>query len=223
MGDAMKINKRGSSTLGMIIFVAIMIVSLQFLSLITTQGQTVARHQEQTTDIYTYGSVAEILTRGVQQSFTEYRVSIPKTMLSGTDVYQQLCQDLSGKFIEGLDEYVLYTPEQLLQQNSGGNETVAAFVRDLLDDRSFTMTVRVEDLFVPDLYSPDNVLNFTTGDKLYFKPYRIAIQVQGVSTSVKRVWEVRGVYADISVSDTTVTLTPNFSKMVMRVRESLYS
>ena len=223
MGDAMKINKKGSSTLGMIIFVAIMMVSLQFLSLITTQGQTVARHQEQTTNIYTYGSVAEILTRGVQQSFTEYRVSIPKTMLSGIDVYQQLSEDLRGKFIEGLDEYVLYTPEQLLQQTSGGNGTVATFIGDLLDDKSFTMDVRVEDLFVPDLYSPDNVLNFTTGDKLYFKPYRIAVEVRGISTSVTRVWEVRGVYADISVTDTTVTLTPNFSSMVMRVRESLYT
>lgn len=223
MGDAMKINKKGSSTLGMIIFVAIMMVSLQFLSLITTQGQTVARHQEQTTNIYTYGSVAEVLTRGVQQSFTEYRISIPKTMLSGIDVYQQLSEDLRGKFIEGLDEYVLYTPEQLLQQTSGGNGTVATFIGDLLDDKSFTMDVRVEDLFVPDLYSPDNVLNFTTGDKLYFKPYRIVVKVQGISTSVTRVWEVRGVYADISVTDTTVTLTPNFSSMVMRVRESLYT
>lgn len=223
MGDAMKINKKGSSTLGMIIFVAIMMVSLQFLSLITTQGQTVARHQEQTTNIYTYGSVAEVLTRGIQQSFTEYRISIPKTMLSGIDVYQQLSEDLRGKFIEGLDEYVLYTPEQLLQQTSGGNGTVATFIGDLLDDKSFTMDVRVEDLFVPDLYSPDNVLNFTTGDKLYFKPYRIVVEVQGISTSVTRVWEVRGVYADISVTDTTVTLTPNFSSMVMRVQESLYT
>lgn len=219
----MKINKRGSSTLGLIVFIATMIISLQFLSLVATQGQTVARHQEQTTDIYIYGSVAEILTRGVQRSFNDYRVSVPRTLLSGIDVYQQLCQDLRGKFIVGLDEYSLYTPEKLLQQTSGGDGTVAAFVRNLLSDNSFVMDVCVEDLFVPDLYSIDNVLNFDTGDKLYFKPYRIVVEVRGISTSVRRVWEIRGAYADISVTNTSVTLTPNFSSIVMRVQESLYN
>ncbi len=218
-----RVNKRGSMTMAFLLFVMIMGVSMQFMLLGNSQNQAIARHSEQFECIYSYGALADIIGGKAQETFSQYRVKAPKDNLSGINAYATMAGDLRGKFIIGLNEYALFTPEQLIQNSSPVDESTGKFLMKLLQKPSLRMSILVEDLFVPDLNSDGNILNYVSGDKLYFKPYTIEVTVSDVMTTVIKTWEVRGVYADISISGSEVIMRPNFSQSVMLPRSSLYS
>lgn len=218
-----KLNKRGSTTMALILFVAAMAVSMQFLALGTTQNQTIARHAEQIENVYNYGSLAEMIADAVDLSFDDYQVRAPRDVLSGINSYLTMSEELRGKFIVGVDEYSLFTPTELIQNASPSGGEAGKFIKKLIESPTLKMSVTVSNLFVPDINAEGNVLNFTSGDKIYFEPYIIEVTVSDVATTVIKSWEVRGVYADIAINSSEVILKPNFSAEVMKPRESLYS
>lgn len=218
-----RLNKRGSTTMALILFVAAMAVSMQFLALGTTQNQTIARHAEQVENIYSYGSLAEMIADSVDMSFDDYQVKAPRDVLSGINSYMTMSEELRGQFITGLDEYTLFTPTELLQNSAPAGGEAGKLIKKLIESPTLKMSVTVSNLFVPDVNAEGNVLNFTSGDKIYFEPYIIEVTISDVATTVTKSWEIRGVYADIAINSSQVTLKPNFSAEVMRPRESLYS
>lgn len=208
--------------MSIVIFVAVMVVSLQFLNLASTQRSTVARHASQVEDIYNFNSVSEILANAVMRTLKSYQVTAPKTMLSGIGVYQDLAEELRGKFITGDREYTLFSPEELIYSNTPSDGSVAEYIVKFLEDSSKFMQVSVDNLFVPDLNSSGNVLNFKTGDRIYFAPFTIQVDISNVSSSLTKQWEVRGAYARIEVTDTEIKLLPVFDDTVIKPMETLF-
>ncbi len=209
-----RFNKHGSVTMSFVMFVVIMMVSMQFLVLGSSQKQTISRHSKQLENIYSYEALASVAAKKVQNSFSQYQVKAPRDNLSGTIAYSNMAEDLRMKFIRGSNEYILSSPDQLIQ---------SPHAQKILQKQSFKMSILVEDLFKPDLRSDKNILNYASGDKLYFKPYTIEITASDMATAVTKTWKVSGVYADITVSASDVVMTPNFSQVVMRPSSSSYS
>lgn len=217
------LNKKGSISLAIILFIEIMIISAQLLSLASTQRTTVKRHSKQLENVYIYSALSEIVARGVQNSFKQYQVSTPKTILSDINIYQELSQDLRGKFIVGIDEYILYNSNQIIQDNMPADTNSMELITKILRDPTVKIQIHVEELFSPNLHSSENIFNFTNGDKIQYNPYKIKISISGKSINLIRIWEVRGLYSDIIITNDKIILKPNFSGIVMRLQETLYS
>lgn len=218
-----RFNRRGSVTMALILFVAVMAVSMQFLQLGVTLKQNTSRHGQQLENLYNYDSLGELLASAIQQSFKGYQVSYTQDTLSGVTSYLLMSQELRGKFITGDDTYSLFSVEELIQNVTPVNGDTGKFIKDLVDSPGLHIQLRVSNLFIPNPASELNVLEFKSGDKLMYEPYQIEVTITGRGTSVSKSWEVRGVYADIAFSQQKIVLQPNFSQAVVRPRSGIFN
>ncbi len=212
----MKLNKKGSMSLALVLFVMVMLCGYSWVTIGTATSANMLRHQKQIENIYTYTSVSEMVSDTVLNQLGGYSVQLGRNSLQGIETYRTLTSNLAGTFADGNGDYRLFTEQELVTLSMPTAGEPAKFMSDIVSKANFSISVNLRNLFIPDFASDDNKLDFATGDHFNVEAFTIGVTVKDKSTKVYKEFEVRNVRCDVAMTNDTITLRPVFSDAVMR-------